>query len=71
MLQAIFPSYANIPNTFPESSGTTTKAWLGFFLFWLISLPTIWPPIEKARHFFAAKAVVGPLGVSEKDHPLT
>ncbi len=39
-------------------------AWLGFFLFWLLSLPTIWPPIEKARHFFAAKAIIGPLGVS-------
>lgn len=60
-LQAIFPSYGRISNTFSESAGTTTKAFLGFFIYWLLSLPTIWPPIQKARHFFTAKAIVGPI----------
>lgn len=45
-----------------EGSGTTTQAWLGFFIFWLISLLTIYPPIEKARYFFHAKAIIAPAG---------
>jgi NCS1 family nucleobase:cation symporter-1 len=56
-LRAIFPSYANIPNGM-ESAGTTTQQFLGFFIFWLLSLPTVWPPIEKARHLFLAKAIM-------------
>jgi len=60
-LSAIFPSYQRIPNGIPNS-GTTTQAFLGFFIYWLLSLPTVWPPIEKARHLFAAKAVIAPIG---------
>lgn len=56
-LSAIFPSYKRIPNGIPDS-GTTTQAFLGFFIYWLLSLPTVWPPIEKARHLFTAKAIV-------------
>ena len=61
LLSAIFPSYQRIPNGIPNS-GTTTQAFLGFFIYWLLSLPTVWPPIEKARHLFAAKAVIAPIG---------
>jgi NCS1 family nucleobase:cation symporter-1 len=35
---------------------------IGFIIFWLLSLPTMWLPIEKARWFFHAKAVVAPIG---------
>jgi len=31
----------------PESSGTNTRDFLCFFLFWLISLPVIWFPVHK------------------------
>lgn len=34
-------------NQLPASAGTTTKDMLGFFLFWLISLPAIWFPIHQ------------------------
>lgn len=34
-------------NHLPESSGTTTRDFMCFFLFWLISLPAIWFPIHK------------------------
>jgi NCS1 family nucleobase:cation symporter-1 len=57
LLQAIFPSYKDIPNGM-GGSGTTTKAFLGFFIFWLLSIPITWPPIEKTRYLFTAKAVV-------------
>lgn len=34
------------------------SGFLGFFIYWLLSLPTVWPPIEKARHLFTVKAIV-------------
>ena len=34
-------------NHLPESSGTTTRDFMCFFLFWLMSLPAIWFPIHK------------------------
>jgi NCS1 family nucleobase:cation symporter-1 len=33
---------------------------VSFFLYWLLSLPTIWVPIHKLKWFFMAKAVIGP-----------
>jgi len=33
-------------NTMPASSGTNTRDFMCFFLFWLISLPAIWFPIH-------------------------
>ncbi|KAM5531238.1 hypothetical protein V8D89_015104 [Ganoderma adspersum] len=61
MLRAMWPSVNNIPNHLPVSSGTTTKDFMCFFLFWLISLPAIWFPIHKIRHLFTVKAVVAPI----------
>lgn len=61
MLRAIWPSVNNIKNTLPESSGTTTRDFMCFFLFWLISLPAIWFPIHKIRHLFTVKAIIVPI----------
>jgi hypothetical protein len=36
-----------IANHLPVSSGTTTRDFLCFFLFWLISLPALWFPIHQ------------------------
>ncbi|KAF4583433.1 hypothetical protein EYR38_002184 [Pleurotus pulmonarius] len=60
MLTAMWPSVQNIPNHLPASSGTTTRDFMCFFLFWLISLPAIWFPIHKIRHLFTLKAIVAP-----------
>ncbi|KAJ6470109.1 permease for cytosine/purines, uracil, thiamine, allantoin-domain-containing protein [Mycena vitilis] len=60
MLRAMWPSVNNIPNHLPASSGTTTKDFMAFFLFWLISLPAIWFPIHQIRHLFTVKAIVAP-----------
>ncbi|KAI5887332.1 NCS1 nucleoside transporter family [Schizophyllum commune H4-8] len=60
-LRAIWPSTNNIPNHLPESSGTTTRDFMCFFLFWLISLPAIWFPIHQIRHLFTLKAIVAPV----------
>jgi len=45
----------------PASSGTTTKDFLGFFLFILMHIPCVWLPVEKVRHFFTVKAIVAPI----------
>jgi hypothetical protein len=34
-------------NSMPASSGTNTRDFMCFFLFWLVSLPAIWFPIHK------------------------
>ncbi|EIT79646.1 uridine permease/thiamine transporter/allantoin transport [Aspergillus flavus] len=60
MIQAIWPSYVNIPNNIPASSGVTTMEFTSFFLFWLGSLPALWFPIYKIRHLFTAKAYFSP-----------
>ncbi|ELU45939.1 uridine permease Fui1 [Rhizoctonia solani AG-1 IA] len=60
MLRSMWPT-----NSMPESSGTNTRDFMCFFLFWLISLPAIWFPIHKMcaefRHLFTAKAIVVPI----------
>lgn len=62
MIEAIWPSYANIPNHIP-SSGTTTKDFVSFFLFWLCSLPALWFPVHQIRHLFTVKAVYTPIAM--------
>ena len=61
MIEAIWPSYANLPNTMPRASGVTTKDFVSFVLFWLLSLPALWAPIHKIRHLFTVKACYSPL----------
>jgi len=61
MLRAMWPSVNNIPNSMPVSSGTTTRDFMCFFLFWLISLPAIWLPLHKVRHLFTIKAIFVPI----------
>ncbi|KAJ7359321.1 permease for cytosine/purines, uracil, thiamine, allantoin-domain-containing protein [Mycena albidolilacea] len=60
MLRAMWPSVNNIPNHLPASSGTTTRDFMCFFLFWLISLPFVGIPIHTIRHLFTVKSIVAP-----------
>ncbi|KAJ7512732.1 permease for cytosine/purines, uracil, thiamine, allantoin-domain-containing protein [Mycena galericulata] len=61
MLRSMWPGVNNIPNHLPASSGTTTRDFMCFFLFWLISLPAIWFPIHQIRHLFTVKSIVAPI----------
>jgi NCS1 family nucleobase:cation symporter-1 len=45
----------------PSSSGTNTRDFVSFFLFWVGSLPAIWFPVHKIRHLFTVKAYFVPL----------
>lgn len=60
MLRSMWLSVENIPNGLPESSGTNTRDFVCFFLFWLISLPALYPEMHKIRHLFTAKAIFAP-----------
>ncbi|KAL3467981.1 permease for cytosine/purines, uracil, thiamine, allantoin-domain-containing protein [Aspergillus heterothallicus] len=61
MIRAIWPSYNNIPNGIPESSGVTTRDFVSFFIFWLLSLPALWFPVHQLRHLFTAKSIYSPI----------
>lgn len=45
----------------PASSGTNTRDFVSFFLFWVGSLPFLWPAVHKIRHLFTVKAAVVPV----------
>ncbi|KAI9729461.1 MAG: hypothetical protein M1834_006842 [Cirrosporium novae-zelandiae] len=60
MLRSIWTSYNKLPNELSASSGTTSRDFLSFFLFWLCSLPAIWFPVHKIRHLFTVKAYIVP-----------
>ena len=61
MITAIWSKYRDLPNTMSASSGTNTKDFVSFFLFWLGSLPAIWFPVHKIRHLFTVKAYFVPV----------
>ncbi|KAL5521367.1 hypothetical protein ACEPAG_9293 [Sanghuangporus baumii] len=60
MIRSIWPSFENVPNGIP-SSGTNTRDFVAFFLFWFLSLPAIWFPVHKIRHLFTVKAYIVPV----------
>ncbi|BDD64249.1 hypothetical protein MAP00_009087 [Monascus purpureus] len=61
MIESIWPSYAHLHNSLSPSSGVTTRDFVSFFIFWLLSLPAIWFPIHKIRHLFTVKAIYAPI----------
>ncbi|KAK4689601.1 nucleobase:cation symporter-1, NCS1 family, partial [Tremellales sp. Uapishka_1] len=61
MITAIWPSYANLPNSIPVSEGITSASMLSFFLFWLLQLPFVFIHPSKLKWVFTIKAVVVPL----------
>ncbi|KAF2398804.1 hypothetical protein EJ06DRAFT_523008 [Trichodelitschia bisporula] len=60
MIRAIWSKWETVPNSMPESSGTNTRDFTSFFIFWLCSLPAIWFPVHKIRHLFTVKAYFVP-----------
>jgi NCS1 family nucleobase:cation symporter-1 len=60
-ISAMSTNWTTLPNTMPESSGTNTRDFVSFFLFWTLSLPAIWFPVHKIRHLFTVKAYFVPV----------
>lgn len=61
MIRSIWSSYNDLPNSMPVNSGTNTRDFLAFLLFWLGSLPALWFPVHKLRHLFTVKAIFVPV----------
>ncbi|MCJ1272324.1 hypothetical protein MMC21_000110 [Puttea exsequens] len=65
MIRSIWTSYNDVPNSMPKGSGTNTRDFVSFFLFWACSLPAIWFPVHKIRHLFTVKSFfVPPAGIA-------
>ncbi|GAA5821801.1 hypothetical protein JCM11251_001031 [Rhodosporidiobolus azoricus] len=60
-LTAIWPSFANLKNTLPESAGVTSQGMLCFFLFWLFQFPLCLIHPRKLKPIFLLKAVTLPI----------
>ncbi|CAF0962692.1 unnamed protein product [Didymodactylos carnosus] len=60
-IRTIVPSYQYLHNTLPTSSGTNTRDFIGFFIFWALSNIAIWFPVQKIRHLFTVKSIVVPI----------
>ena len=61
LLTAIWPSFAKIPNTIPDSEGITTSGMVGFFLYFLLQIPFLCIPYTKVQYFFALKSFIAPI----------
>ncbi|KAG9254288.1 permease [Emericellopsis atlantica] len=60
MIHAIWKSWDRDTIPSPVFTSTTTADWVSFFIFWLLSLPALWPPVHKIRHLFTVKSIVVP-----------
>lgn len=56
-LTAIWPQFATMRNFLPESMPATGNEFVGFIVFWFISLPFLWIPPEKFKLPFLVTSV--------------
>lgn len=59
MIQAIWPQVKHMHNGIP-SSGTTTYAFMCYFLFCLFQAIACWFPVHQIRHLFTIKSILVP-----------
>ncbi|KIX92337.1 uncharacterized protein Z520_11945 [Fonsecaea multimorphosa CBS 102226] len=59
-IRSIWPSFYTLQNGIPHS-GTNTRDFVGFFIFWIASLPAIWFPVHKIRYLFIVKSCSVPV----------
>ncbi|KAI1432573.1 NCS1 nucleoside transporter [Xylaria sp. CBS 124048] len=61
ILRSWAPSYNDIPNHVPESTGITTQGFISFFIFWLVQLPLLLIHPTKLKPLFWIKMIVVPV----------
>ncbi|THW05324.1 NCS1 nucleoside transporter family protein-like protein [Aureobasidium pullulans] len=62
-ITAIWPSFAKMHNTLPSSMPTTTYQFVGFVLFWVLSVPFLFVRPEKFRLPFLITSIYCGLGM--------
>lgn len=60
-IEAIWPSYARLPNQIPASQGASTKDFLSFFLIWVIQFPFLLVHPSRLQPVFYTKAALVPV----------
>ncbi|KOS23214.1 Uracil permease [Escovopsis weberi] len=66
MIRSIWKSWdsAKMPGSF-GTDATNIPMYVSFLIFWLLSLPALWFPVQKIRHLFTFKAFFVPMaGIS-------
>ncbi|KAI1343801.1 uracil permease [Xylariaceae sp. FL0016] len=58
IITAIWPSYANLPNTLPSSAGTTSQGLLSYFIYWCLQFPLLLIPTHRLQGLFWVKTVL-------------
>ncbi|KAK6954991.1 hypothetical protein Daesc_002621 [Daldinia eschscholtzii] len=58
IITAIWPSYARLPNTLPQSAGTTSQGLLSYFIYWCIQFPLLMIPSHRLQYLFWVKTVL-------------
>lgn len=58
VIRAIWPSFRNIPNSIPESSGITSQQLIAYFVLWTIQFPILLIPPHKMRWLFFVKVIM-------------
>lgn len=61
MVQAIWPSYANVENHLPASAAITSQGMISYFLFFCLQLPLLLIHPTKLRWLFIAKLIAAPV----------
>ncbi|WRT70427.1 uncharacterized protein IL334_007425 [Kwoniella shivajii] len=61
MLRCIFPSWARLTNTIPESQGITLQVFIGFVLAFVVTIPFMMIHTSKIKHLFSVKSFVMPI----------
>ncbi|OKL60007.1 hypothetical protein UA08_04892 [Talaromyces atroroseus] len=58
VLSAIFSGFQHLENTFPESSNLTTKEFIGWVIYNVLTVPMLWVPPEKTNKSLAVMNVI-------------
>jgi len=59
LINAIWPSFRNIPNHIPDKIGVTTAGMVAFLIYFILQFPLLLVPWTRIQHVFAFKALVG------------
>lgn len=63
MLYAIFPSFHHVKNHLPESANIDTQMMVSYLIYFIISLPFHYIPLERVQLMFVIKTVLLPLAL--------
>ncbi|PBK94669.1 hypothetical protein ARMGADRAFT_61902 [Armillaria gallica] len=61
LINAIWPSFRNVPNHLPDSIGMTTAGMCAYIICFIIQFPFLIVPYTKIRWFFRVKAIIAPV----------